>query len=57
MEEAYKKILEAFDNFIKLYEKEKFSNVKYKPTFYESAVFNVKQNLDYIKEGRYKSGE
>ena len=56
MEEAYQKLLEAFDNFIKLYEKENFEGVKHKHIFYVNAVNNVKQNIEYIKESRYKDG-
>ena len=49
MEEAYIKLLEAFDSFIELYEKENPT----KNIFYQLAKDNVKQNIMYIKEGRY----
>ena len=48
MEEAYIKLLEAFDKFIELYEKENPRMAK--GVFHKLAIDNVKQNIRYIKE-------
>ena len=48
MEDAYIKLLEAFDNFIELYEKE--NPRKAHSVFHILAKDNIRQSINYIKE-------